>query len=188
MRLVYETVDHGVGEHRILEDLVPPLEGQIAGDDERFGLAPGREEIEEELRPLFIEGDVAQFVDDDEVVFDEPVLVFGQLMRAGALPQFNEKVGRIGEENFLAFQASLYAESDGDVGLPDPGVPHDQEILSFFQEPEGGDFFEFLPGRRRQAVAIEVLEVFPGGETSLFQPFLRGMDTPGLQFLLEKLL
>jgi hypothetical protein len=66
--VVEEPVDHGCGHDVVAERLSPPAERQVARDHDRALLVPACDEFEEEVGGVLVEGDVADFVDDDELV------------------------------------------------------------------------------------------------------------------------
>ena len=67
-----EPVDQGGGDHRVAEDLAPLLEAAVAGHDDRAAFVAAGDEREEEVGGLTLEGEVADLVDDQEVVALEP--------------------------------------------------------------------------------------------------------------------
>ena len=58
-----EPVDHRGGYDVVGEGLAPPPEGQVRGDHDRALLVAGGDELEEEVRGVLVEGDVAHLVD-----------------------------------------------------------------------------------------------------------------------------
>src|SRR5207249_9293129 len=66
--VVDESVDQGGGDHRVAEDLAPLLEAAVGGDDDRAAFVAAGDEREEEIRGLAFEGEVADLVDDEQVV------------------------------------------------------------------------------------------------------------------------
>jgi hypothetical protein len=56
---VDESVDHGGGDDFVAEDLAPPAEGLVAGDDERGAFVAAADELEEQVRRLGLERDLA---------------------------------------------------------------------------------------------------------------------------------
>jgi hypothetical protein len=70
--VVDEAVDHGGGHDGVAEGLAPAPEGLVGGDDDAGALVAGRDELEEQVGGVSFEGDVADFVDDDERVAPEP--------------------------------------------------------------------------------------------------------------------
>lgn len=60
-----DAVDHCSRDGWIAEDSSPSAEGQVAGEDQRRMLVAGRDELEEEIRGVLFEREVADLVDDD---------------------------------------------------------------------------------------------------------------------------
>ena len=60
--VVDEAVDHRGGDDLVAEDLAPAAEGQVGGDHDRALFVAGGDELEEQVRRVVIEGDVADFV------------------------------------------------------------------------------------------------------------------------------
>jgi hypothetical protein len=54
--VVDEPVDHGGGHDRVAENLAPAAEGLVAGDDQAGSLAACRDDLEEEVGGLGVEG------------------------------------------------------------------------------------------------------------------------------------
>src|ERR1700704_7170649 len=75
-----ETVEHGCGHFGVAEDLRPVGEGEVRRDDDRSVLVELAGEMEEKLSVGLAEGQIAELVDDDEIVARER---FG--LRAGGL-------------------------------------------------------------------------------------------------------
>ncbi len=57
----------------VAEDLAPAAEGQVGGDHDGGLLVAGGDELEEEVGGVGVEGDVADFVNDDELVAADPL-------------------------------------------------------------------------------------------------------------------
>ena len=67
-RVVHESVDQGRGDHRVAEDLAPGFEPAVAGDDDAAAFVAAGDQGEEEVRGLAFEGEVADLVDDQQLV------------------------------------------------------------------------------------------------------------------------
>ena len=66
--VVDDAVDHRGGEDLVAEDVAPACEGQVVGQDQRGVFVAGGDELEEQVRGVLLEGDVADFVDDEQPV------------------------------------------------------------------------------------------------------------------------
>ena len=72
-----ETVEQRGGHLGVAEDGGPFAEGEVGGDDDRSALVEPAHEVEEQLPAGLSEGQVAEFVEDDEVAADELVCEIG---------------------------------------------------------------------------------------------------------------
>ena len=66
--VVDDAVDHCSSDGLIAEDGSPAAEGQVAGEDQGGVFVARRHELEEQVRSVLFEGQVADFVDDDQPV------------------------------------------------------------------------------------------------------------------------
>src|SRR4026209_2885820 len=70
--VVDEPVDEGGGDHGVAEDLAPLLEAAVRVGDDRAAFVAAGDEREEQVRGLALQGEVADLVDDEEMVALEP--------------------------------------------------------------------------------------------------------------------
>ena len=70
--MVDDAVDHGGGDDLVSEDAGPGAERQVAGQDQGGVLVAGGDELEEQVRGVLFEGEVADLVDDDQPVAAQP--------------------------------------------------------------------------------------------------------------------
>jgi hypothetical protein len=61
--VVDESVDHRGGDDVVAEDFAPAAEGFVGRDDQRGAFVAGGDELEEQVRGLGFERDVADLVD-----------------------------------------------------------------------------------------------------------------------------
>ena len=64
---VGEPVDDGFGEPRVGEDFRPLAEGEVRGDDQAAAFVAFGEDLEDEFGGAVGEGEVAEFVEDNEL-------------------------------------------------------------------------------------------------------------------------
>jgi len=69
--VVNEPVDHGAGDDVVAEYFSPAAEGFVAGDDQRCPFVAVGYLFEEQVRGFGFEGDVADFVDDQQRIAAE---------------------------------------------------------------------------------------------------------------------
>ena len=82
LAMMSETIEQGCGHLGVAEDGWPFAEGEVCGDDDRGALVEPAHQMEEQLPAGLGEGQVAEFVEDDEVAADE--LVCGAALAPGA--------------------------------------------------------------------------------------------------------
>ena len=74
--VVDDAVDHGRGDGLVAEDATSAGERQVRGQDQRGVFVAAGHELEEQVRCVLLEGQVADLVDDDLPVAPQP----GQLL------------------------------------------------------------------------------------------------------------
>ena len=70
--MVDDAVDHGGGDGLVAEDTAPAAERQVRCEDQRGVLVAAGHELEEQVRGVLLEGQVADLVDDDQPVTSKP--------------------------------------------------------------------------------------------------------------------
>ena len=117
--------DHGIAEH-----LAPGAETLIAGEDDGPALVAARDELEEKVGPLAVNGDVADLVDDEDLGLGQelqafvPAILRQGLAEGGDLPR-----GR-GEQRAVAVLTCFEPERDGQMGLADAGRTEQEDIVA----------------------------------------------------------
>jgi len=81
--MVGEAVEQGRGHLGVAEHRWPFAEGEVGGDDDRGALVEPAHEVEQQLAAGLGEGQMAEFVEDDEVAPGE--LVGGAALASGAV-------------------------------------------------------------------------------------------------------
>ena len=79
--MMCQAVEQRGGHLGVAKDGWPFAEGEVGGDDDRGVLVEPAHEVEEQLPAGLSEGQVAEFVEDDEVASDE--LVCGTALTSG---------------------------------------------------------------------------------------------------------
>jgi len=69
-----QTVDQSVGQDLVPDDLSPPVEGQVCGDDSGLCIRSEREMIEEQLTAFLVTRHIAELITDDKVISLEACL------------------------------------------------------------------------------------------------------------------
>ena len=64
--MVHDAVDHRRGHDLVSEHVAPAGEGQVRGQDQRGVFVAAGDQLEEQVRGVLLERDVADFVDDEQ--------------------------------------------------------------------------------------------------------------------------
>ena len=80
--MVGQAVEQRGGHLGVAEDGGPFAESEVGGDDDRGALVEPAHQVEQQLAAGLSEGQIAKFVEDDEVASDE--LVRGTALASGA--------------------------------------------------------------------------------------------------------
>ena len=170
--VVDEAVDHGCGDDVVGEGLAPAAEGQVRGDHDRAVFVAGGDELEEQVRGVLVERDVADLVDDDQ-------LVAADLLQLGLEASGLVGVGEAGdpvaggvEQHRVAGVGGFDAEPDRQVGLPEPGRAEQDHVLGLRDERAGRQVRQHVAAQRGQVVEVEVLQ-------RLHRREVRGADPHG---------
>ena len=78
--VMHQPVDHGGGQGVVhVEDRAPVPEGSIGRDDDRAAFIPGGDDLEQQVRTAFVDGQIAQLIEEEK-------------LRGGVLPGFFSSV------------------------------------------------------------------------------------------------
>jgi len=137
--VVDEAIDGGRGGHRVLEDAVPLAEHEVAGDDERAAFVALGHEGEQDLGLVGRLLDVAQIVEDDDLVRIEATKRPGQVeVTAGGQELLDELVGRE-EQDADTGGDERVAERACQVALADARPPEQQDVVGALDEVATGE-------------------------------------------------
>jgi hypothetical protein len=121
--VVDEPADEGGGHHGVAEDLAPLLEAAVGGDGDRAALVAAGDEREEEVGRGSLERQVADLVDDEQVVALEAPELRLKLVAVLRALEPRDSLLRRGECHPVALLARLHPERDARCVLPVPGGP-----------------------------------------------------------------
>src|SRR6266542_5020420 len=157
-RVVDEPVDRGGGDHRVAEDLAPLLETAVGGDDDRAAVVAARDEREEQVGRLALQGQVADLVDDQQVVALEPAQLGLELVAVLRLLEPRDPFLGGGEGDAVAALAGLDRERDRAVRLAGAGRSEEADVGALLDPGELGEveYERFLRARLR--APVEILE------------------------------
>ena len=136
-----------------MEDGAPLLEGQVRGDDDRALLVAAADDVEEQIGGASVAGDVAEFVENQQVRCDVSL----ETTRGRWEGLLSEQVGECGvergESDGVALLEGAQAEVLGERALADAGRSAQQDVLGVLDEVEAEQVLV--------ALAIDLLGVGP---------------------------
>src|ERR1700751_4089077 len=118
---VDEPVDHRGGDDLIADDFSPEPERIVGGDDQQCTLVAGGDQLEEQVRCLGLERDVADLVYDQQRVAAEPDQFSLEPPGVVGLGEPGDPFGGGGEQYPVPGLAGADGQPDGQVGLAGAG-------------------------------------------------------------------
>ena len=123
----------------IAEDARPFAEGEIGGDDDRGALVEPADEVEQELAAGLSEGQIAEFVEDDEVhagqVIGDPTLP--SVAGLGLEPV--DEIDHVVEPAAGAGSDAASGDGDGKMGLAGAGSADQHGVALLGNEAAAGE-------------------------------------------------
>lgn len=160
--VVHDAVDERGGELVVAEHDAPFGELDVGGDHRAPLLVAIAQHLEQQPRPLPVERNVAELVDDDE---PRPRDVLQQGLQA-ALParlrQHEHQLGGGEEPRLLSRLRARHPHGDGEVGLAAAGLAAEDEVLRTFDEPQRPQVVDpvaLRQGHLGEVVALERLHL-----------------------------
>lgn len=159
-----QPVEQRGGHLGVAEDAGPFTEGEVRGDDDRRALVEPADEMEQELAAGLSEGQVAEFIEDDEVEA-------GQLIGEPTLPpvaglglQSIDQIHDVVEPATRAGADAASGDGNGEVSFAGAGPTDQYDVALLSNEAAAGEImYEGVVDRR--PVELEVVEVL--GERQL---------------------
>ena len=128
--VVDDAVDHGRGDDLVAEDVSPAGEGQVLGQDQRGVLVAGGDELEEQVRGVLLERDVADLVDDDQSVAAQPDEFLGQPPALVGRLEPGDPVDGGGEQHPVAELGGRDARAGREVGFAGAGRAEQDDVAA----------------------------------------------------------
>src|SRR5688572_19791840 len=134
---VDEAVGDGGGGGGVVEELSPVLEGQVGGDDGGGALVAAIEDLVEQVGAAGVEAQVAQFVEQKELVrgpYPQPPVQAVARLRGDEVV---DEIGGGGEADTMTTEASEQADGVRQVGLADARGAEEDTVGFVRQELQG---------------------------------------------------
>lgn len=179
-----DPVDHRGGDGLIAEDPAPTAERQVARQDQRRVFVAAGNELEEQVRGVLLEREVADFVHDDQPVAAQPGELVGQPTLSVRVGESGDPVGCGREQHPVPVPGGDDPERGGEVSLPGSWRAEQDHVLRFEEEPGGGQRGDLLSGVGLR-VPVEVLEGLAPGEAGGLDPKLGAGGVAGAHFAFQ---
>ena len=142
----------------------PAAERFVGGDDDGGAFVAGGDELEEQVGGFGFEGDVADFVDDDERVAAEAAELVVESAGAVGDGEAVDPFGGGGEHDAVAGVAGADRQADGEVGLAGAGRAEEHDVVAGGDEVEGAEVGDDVTLEGALVVAVELVEALAGRE------------------------
>ncbi len=124
----------------------------------------GGDELEEQVGGFGFEGDVADFVDDEERVAAEAAELVVEPAGGVGVGEAVDPFGGGGERDAVAGLAGPDGQADGEVGLAGAGRAEEHDVVAGVDEVEGAEVGDHVALEGALVVEVEVLEGLAGRE------------------------
>lgn len=108
-------------------------ERQIGGDDGAGPFAAVRDDLEEQLRFVFVETHVAELVQNQQIRLIQQTFNATQLVCVTGFRQFCGKASGVLEQNPISLQAGFQSNGNGNVSLAPSGIANHDDVLGVHQ-------------------------------------------------------
>jgi len=166
--VVHDAVDHRGRDGGVAENLAPEPEGEVARHDQGRVFVAGRDELEEQVRGVLIEWDVADFVADQHAVAAQPGQFRGEFPARIGFLEAGDPPGRGVEQDSVTVFGGLNAQRDGEVCLPRAWGPEEDDVLALGHEDAGAQVRDQVPVCGGLVLEVEVLQGLVSGEPGRF--------------------
>src|SRR6202451_996571 len=172
-----QSIEHGGGHFGVTEDLRPIGEGEVRRYDDRGVFVELADEMQQHLRAGLAERQIAEFVDDDEVMTQQGLDDAAAPSGALSLFELIDEIDEIEEAAARSGADDRGGGRDRQVGLSRTGPADQDEIALGIDEVAGGEFAN-LPFVDRRALEDESLEVLQHWESRAAEACLRPRESP----------
>lgn len=173
MRVVDDPVEDGVGIGRMVDDLVPAVHGDLAGDDGRLSAVPILQDLEEVMAGGIVERFQAPVVEDQELGTREGAHDPGVSTIAAGGGEIGKELGDPLIEDGSVVAAGAVADGGRQPTLPHAGRAGQDQIVVGGDEVAGAQFLEESAVETAGCLVIDILD--DGLMTQL------GVSKPGRQ-------
>src|SRR5690606_5061868 len=156
-------------------------ERQVAGQNDGGVFVAGCHELEEQVGGVLFEGQVADFVDDDQPVAAQPFQLVGETVGSVCFGQAGDPAGGGVEGDAVTGPGRDDTQRGGEVGFAGAGRAEQHHVAGLGQKRsgrQGGD----RATRGALLVEVDVFQGFSRGEAGCFDADLGAGGGPGGDF------
>ncbi len=135
--LVDEAIGDGASSSLVVEELAPVFEGEVGGDDGGGALVALVEDLVEQVGAARVEGEVAELVDQEQVVAGPGSEAPGERVFGLAGDEVVDEICGYDEADAVAAEAGELAEGVGEMGLADAARADEDAVGLLGEEVEG---------------------------------------------------
>ena len=157
--VVQQPVEYRRGDHHVTEHLAPFADRTVRRDQDAAALVAPRDELEEQVRGVRLEGQVAQLVDDEKLRLGVEGQAVLQAVGAVRLDQRrHQRLGR-GEQRRVALPDRLAPECDRQVRFPDSWRTEQEGRVPVRDPPRRRQFPDLTLVDARLRLEVEVRQL-----------------------------
>ena len=140
--MVRQAIEHGGGHFDVAEHLGPIGEGEVGGDQQRGVLVELADEMEQQLPAGLAEREIAEFIDDDEIVAEQFLGQAAALARGLLLFELVDEIDEV--EELSSSTATDDGGGDGDAQMGFAGSSRSSDILPGIRTSRGESIIGFI--------------------------------------------
>src|SRR6266508_3843939 len=156
--VVHEAVENGIGDGWVADDLVPVVDGKLAGDDGRGASVAIVHDLEQVAAPLGGHWSEPPVVEDEKLDAAEGLEQPFVASVAAAERQGIEQPRQALIEDGAVVAACLVAERTSDPALAHAGWADDEKIVVLIDPPAGGELVEQGLVQTARGSEVDVLD------------------------------
>ena len=170
MGVVDEAVENGIGIGRVTDDLVPFVDGNLAGEEGRAAAVAFFEDFIEIAAGAGVERIETPIVEDEELGAGEGAHDAGVAPVAARQREIGEQLGDALIQNRAVVAAGLVAERTGKPAFADARRPAQDQIVGRIDPLAAGEFVEQRPIETAMNSVIDVLDDGIVAQSGIAQP------------------
>src|SRR6185312_1314168 len=144
----------GIAEHS-----APLADRAIAGEQQAAALVAARDELEEEMRGVGLEWQIAEFIDDQQLgLGEEAEALLEPVLRMGLGERRHQRWGGH-EQHRVAFADGGTSQSNGEMRLADAGRTEQQQGFAMRHPAASGELADLAGIDRRLRREVEAVEI-----------------------------